>query len=147
MENDSGKKPLSNIPFGILQSMQKQTAITDEDLERLQQKVRVHGPALHAHPESIKPIIPKDEQLPGTIVTPVPTMLQKPAIMSYAIEGHVIQVPLDSVGAGIQLFYTLLAFVWGQDKKIAKILKQFDFKFLDANNVQIYPPLKKNAKK
>jgi hypothetical protein len=68
-------------------------------------------------------------------------------MLSYAIEGHVIQVPLDGVSAGIQLLYTLLAFVWGKDKRIAKILKQFDFKFFDANNIQVYPPLKKNVKK
>jgi hypothetical protein len=150
MENDkSNEKPksgvLSNIPPGIIISMQKQTAITDQDLDSLRDKVVKHGPALRANPSSIVPNLPEEEHLPNR-PSPVAPIPQKPATMSYAIEGHVIEIPLDNVSAAIGLFYTLLAFVWSKDKAVAKILKQFDFKFFDANRKQIYPPIKKNVK-
>ena len=144
MENNFSKQALSHIPFDIFQSMGKETAITESDMQKLQEKVHKHGPALYANPESIRPNIPKEEQLPDTPKILAPIRAQpKPATMSYAIEGHVIEVPLDSTGAAIQMFYTLLAFVWGKDKKVAKILKQFDFKFYDVNGVMIYPAKKK----
>lgn len=151
MENEFRKQALSHIPFDIIKSMEKETAITEADMKRLHEKVRTSGPALHNAPESITPVIPKGGTLAPEIAPSIPPItsvvpdaLQKPAIMSYAIEGHVINVPVDDAGAAIQLFYTLLAFVWSKDKKVAKILKQFDFKFFDANNVQIYPA--KNVK-
>jgi hypothetical protein len=146
MENDFTKKALSHIPFDVLYSMEKETATTEEDFQRLQEKVRRHGPALRANPESIRPHVPKNELLPSTPEPSLPVAAQKLATMSYAIDGHVITVPLDDVGAAVMLFYTLLAFVWSKDKKIAKILKQFNFRFMDANGVQLYPPVK-NAKK
>lgn len=149
--NNFKKKAVSHIPFDVLLSMEKQTAIQADDLKRLQEKVIKHGPALHANPSSIIPNVPVEERLPGTpssIPAPMPTPIQQPTMLSYAINGHVVQVPAnDEHGAAIMLFYTLLAFVWGKDKNVAKILKQFDFKFFDANKKQVYPPVNAKTKK
>jgi hypothetical protein len=143
MEN---KKPgnfreaaLSHIPPDLIKAMQQKAEITPEDLQKLHDQVLLKGPAIHAAMPGAKAPLPS----PGVPTANVPSA---PAFLSYAIEGHVINVPLDSAGAAITLFYTLLAFVWGNDKKVAKILKQFDFKFFDANQNQIYPKKgKKNA--
>lgn len=142
MEN---KKPtnfkeaaLSHIPFDIIKSMEKHTEISGKDLEKLHDEILLKGPAIHAQVPGVKAPLP---------VAPVAPAPQKPAFLSYAIEGHVINVPLDNVNAAIMLFYTLLSLVWSKDKKVAKILKQFDFKFFDANNVQLYPKVKRNGRK
>jgi|SRR5665213_206444 len=132
---------LSHIPFDIIKSMETHTAIKEEDYKSLQDTVLKKGPIIQANIPGHAPVT----ALPAAPVTDLP--YQTPAFLSYAIEGHVINVPLDNVGAAITLFYTLLSLVWGKDKKIAKILKKFDFKFFDANKNQIYPPLKKNARK
>lgn len=133
--NNFKEAALSHIPPGIIDSMLKQTAVSEKDLQELHDVVLKRGPEIHANiPGNKAPIsLPKPEAA-------------KPATLSYAIEGHVIAVPLDSAGAAIQLFYTLLAFVWSTDKKVAKILKQFDFKFYDANGKQIYPKVKSGKK-
>lgn len=138
---------LSHIPPGFLESMQKQVAVNEEDMKRLHDKVVKHGPALHANPTSIVPKLTSGEQLPQeTTPVPVPQPPQ-PATMSYAIDGHVINVPKEDVGAAIMMFYTLVALVWSKDKHVAKILKQFNFKFFDANQNQIYPPVKNGKDK
>lgn len=128
--NTFKKAALSHIPNNILASMEKQTAIREDDFKKLQEKILEHGPTLHAQTFENKQDI------------------ANPKFMSYVINDHVVQVPLnDEIGAAVTLFYTLLAFVWGKDKQIAKILKQFNFKFFDINQVQVYPPLKKDVKK
>lgn len=133
---------LSHIPFDIIKSMETHTAINEGDYKSLQDTVLKKGPIIHANIPGHVPVT----ALPAAPVLDLPAAIQ-PAFLSYAIDGHVINVPLDNVGAAITLFYTLLSFVWSKDKKVAKILKQFDFKFFDANKNQIYPLLKKNARK
>lgn len=133
------KAALSHIPFDILLSMEKQTAISSADLAALQDTVLKKGPAIRA---SVPGAVPTSQSM----VAPS-TLPSQAASMSYAIDGHVINLPMDRTGAGIELFYMLLAFVWSRDKNVAKILKKVDFKFYDANNVQIFPKLKKNARK
>ncbi|MGH7974918.1 MAG: hypothetical protein ACREBR_05285 [bacterium] len=158
MENEKPKdvlkaKALSHIPFDVQLSMSKQMAVDESDLKALQEKVLKHGPALQANPSSIVPKLHPSERLPDeTSTVPVPQSgslalpAAVPAFISYAINGHVINVPTDEAGAAIMMFYTLLTFVWSKDKDVAKILKQFDFKFFDSNKQQIYPKLKRGKK-
>jgi hypothetical protein len=120
--------------------METHVSIKDEDFKSLQDAILKKGPMIQANIPSRAPV----PALPDVAPVALPA---QPAFLSYAIEGHVINVPLDSAGAAITLFYTLLALVWGKDKKVAKILKQFDFKFFDANKNQIYPKAKKRAGK
>jgi len=126
---------LSHIPFDLIHSMEQQTAVSAADLKALQDAVLKKGPAIQATIPGAQPVAPAQ-------VKP-----SQPAYMSYAIDGHVINVPVDEVGAAISMFYTLLAFVWSKDKNVAKILKQFEFKFYDSNKKQIYPKVGKSAKK
>lgn len=128
---------LSHIPFELFQSMEKHATVSETDMKALHDTVMKKGPAIQA-------------AIPGAkvpTVAPMPTANTQPAYMSYAIDGHVINVPVDEVGAAISMFYTLLAFVWSKDKNVAKILKQFEFKFYDSNKNQVYPKVGKRAKK
>lgn len=127
---------LSHIPSELIVAMQKESIVTQTDLEALDRVVRKEGPKLRAS-------IPANVQVPTQAIVETPVIPTQPASLSYAIEGHVINVPTNELGAAVVLFYTLLSLVWSKDKKIAKILKQIDFKFFDANKVQIYPKGKK----
>jgi hypothetical protein len=129
---------LSHIPFDLIHSMEQQTAVSAADLKALQDAVLKKGPAIQATIPGAQPVAP---------ATVKPALPSQPAFISYAIEGHVINVPVDDVGAAISMFYTLLAFVWSKDKNVAKILKQFEFKFYDSNKNQVYPKGGKRAKK
>lgn len=124
------KKALSHIPKDILASMTKETSVDVTGMSPLEAIYKEKG-----------------KLFPKPTDTKMPMAPEKPALMSYAIDGHVITVPTDSVGAAISMFYTLVAFVWSKDKKVAKILKQFDFKFLDSNGSQVYPIVKKRKYK
>ena len=75
--------------------------------------------------------------------SPQPTVPQQEAYVSLAVDGYVIKIPSDATKAAIVMFMYLLATVWSKDKKVAKILKQFNFQMFDANNVRIYPKGKK----
>src|ERR1035437_6631573 len=135
--NNFKEAALSHIPFELFQSMEKHATVSAADMKALHDTVMKQGPALHA-------------AVPGAQVAPVapvakPTLPAQPAFMSYAIKGHVITIPTDEVGHAIMMFYTLLALVWSADKKVAKILKQFEFKFYDVNRKQIYPKVTKHA--
>ena len=126
--NSFREAALSHIPMDVVSSMIKETAVSTDGLSALEAIARNGGAQL----------LPKK----------IDAASKSPTYISYAIDGHVISVPADQVGAAIAMFYTLLALVWSKDKKVAKILKQFGFEFFDSNKKQIYPPLrKKNARK
>ena len=137
--NNFKEAALSHIPFELFQSMEKHATVSEADMKALHDTVMKQGPALHA-------AVP-GAQVPPPAPTAKPVSPTQPAFMSYAIAGHVITLPTDEVGHAIMMFYTLLALVWSKDKNVAKILKQFEFKFYDVNRKQIYPKVTKRAKK
>ncbi len=115
---------LSHIPQNILESMQRQTAVKTDGMTGLE-AIAANGGT---------PLLPPKQEAPV-----------KNPFIAVAVDGNVINVPINPTeGAATMLLY-LLATVWSKDKKIAKVLKQFNFAFYDANGKQLYP--KKNAKK
>lgn len=129
MESDKPKNfkeaALSHIPMDIITSMQRETAIKTDGMSGLE-AIRASG---------------GDSMLPKQIDKQV-----EKASVVVAVNGQVIKVALDPTSGAVTMLLYLLATVWSKDKKVAKILKQFNFHFFDANNEQIYPPVK-NAKK
>ena len=123
--NNFKEAALSHIPMDIITSMQKQTSVKTEGLTGLEAIAASGSPTM----------LPKQ-----------PTMQAKDAHVSVAVDGKVIKVALNPTEGAVTMLLYLLATVWSKDKKIAKILKQFNFHFYDANNEQIYPPVK-NAKR
>jgi len=119
--NNFKEAALSHIPSDIIASMQRETAVKTEGMTGLE-AIRVN---------SGSPMLPKAPEMPI-----------KDASVSVAVDGKVIKVALNPTEGAVTMLLYLLATVWSKDKKIAKILKQFNFHFFDANNVQIYPPLK-----
>lgn len=129
MENNSfEKKALSHIPLDIIENMKKATAVSTDGLSPLEAIARELGkgplPIAQSH-------APQQEQF-----------------ISLAVDGNVIKVPADATKGAVVMFMYVLAAVLSKDKRIAKILKQFNFTMFDANNVQIYPKPKraKNGK-
>lgn len=117
---------LSHIPSDILLSMQRETAVKTEGMTGLE--------AIRAN--TGESMLPKQVE-----------MQVEKASAAVAVDGKVIKVALNPTDGAVTMLLYLLATVWSKDKKIAKILKQFNFHFFDANNEQIYPPVRKNAKK
>ncbi len=131
MENENKPKnfkeaALSHIPPDLVASMMKQTAIKTEGMSILE-AVAANG---------VGDMLPKK-----------PEMSIQDASVSVAVDGKVIKVAINPTDGAVTMLLYLLATVWSKDKKIAKVLKQFNFHFFDANNMQIYPPLKKNVKR
>lgn len=123
--NNFKEAALSHIPMDIITSMQKQVAVKTEGMTGLEAIRENKGESM----------LPQQAD----------TKAEKPSV-SIAVDGKVIKVALNSTDGAVTMLLYLLATVWSKDKKIAKILKQFNFHFFDANNEQIYPPVK-NAKK
>ena len=131
MENENKPKnfreaALSHIPADLVASMMKQTAVKTEGMSILE--------AVSANDA-------------GDMLPKKPEMPIQDASVSVAVDGKVIKVALNPTDGAVTMLLYLLATVWSKDKKIAKVLKQFNFHFFDANNAQIYPPLKKNVKR
>lgn len=131
MENENKPKnfreaALSHIPADLIASMTKQTAVKTEGMSILE-AVTANGA--------------------GDLLPKKPEMAIKDASVSVAVDGKVIKVAINPTEGAVTMLLYLLATVWSKDKKIAKVLKQFNFHFFDANNIQIYPPLKKNVKR
>jgi len=132
VENNKPEKPknfkeaaLSHIPDDIIRSMQASIGVKTEGMSILE--------AIRANDAGT--MLPKqvEEQVAAASTVVV-------------VNGQAIKVALEPTNGAVTMLLYMLATVWSKDKKIAKILKQFNFHFFDANNVQIYPPLK-NAKK
>jgi len=119
------KGPLSYIDADLLAMMSESTKVKTEGMTGLEAIAASGSPTM----------LPKQ-----------PTMQAKDAHVSVAVDGKVIRVALNPTEGAVTMLLYLLATVWSKDKKIAKILKQFNFHFYDANNEQIYPPVK-NAKR
>lgn len=114
---------LSHIPQDIIASMQQTTKVTTEGLTGLEAIAKNIGTEL----------LPKQPEM-------------KPQYVSLAVDGHVIKIALDPTEGAVTMLLYLLATVFSKDKKIAKILKQFNFAFYDQNGVQLYPKVKKNVR-
>lgn len=122
--NNFKEAALSHIPTDIIASMQKQVAVKTEGMTGLEAIKANTGTSFE----------PQKIELP-----PQPTMAGKDPYVSVAVNGQVVKVALDPTQGAVTMLLYLLATVWSKDKKIAKILKQFNFHFFDANNKQIYP--------
>ena len=70
----------------------------------------------------------------------------QPKYILLAVDGHVIKVSIDPTSGAVTMLLYLLATVWSKDKKVAKVLKQFNFHFFDENNIQLYPKVKRNGR-
>ena len=123
--NNFKEAALSHIPQDIIASMTKHIAVSTDGLTGLEAIARSGGPSL----------------LPQKVDAPV-----APKHISLAIDGHVIKVDRDPTNGAVTMLLYLLATVWSKDKKVAKVLKQFNFHFFDENNIQLYPKVK-NAKR
>jgi len=117
---------LSHIPQSVIDSMTRQTTVKTDGMTPLEAIAANGGPV----------VAPQKVDVP-----------QQPKYISLAVDGHVIRVSYEPTEGAVTMLLYLLAKVWSKDKKIAKVLKQFNFHFFDENNIQIYPPVKKNARK
>lgn len=118
---------LSDIPFDIQQKLMDAV------------KVETNGKGFL---EAIAKNTPEASPLP----LPKKPETPAPQYVSLAVDGHVIKVALNPTEGAVTMLLYLLATVFSKDKKVAKILKQFNFCFYDQNMVQLYPR-KKGAKK
>src|ERR1044071_3709420 len=116
---------LSHIPMDIIKSMQRETAVKTDGMTGLE-AIRASGG---------ESMLPKQVE-----------MQVEKASAAVAVNGTVIKVALNPTDGAVTMLLYLLATVWSKDKKIAKILKQFNFHFFDENNIQLYPKVK-NGKK
>lgn len=115
---------LSHIPQDIIASMAKQTSVSVDGLTGLEAiaKELGNGPL------------------------PVKSEVSKEQFITIAINNTAVKVSTDPYKGAMTLFAYLLATVWSKDKKVAKVLKSFNFSFSDANGQIIYPS-KKGKKK
>jgi hypothetical protein len=128
-ENNSFKsKALSHIPLDIQAKMLNATKVETDGM----------GSILDA----ISKLTPNSSPLP---IAPA-SAPQQEQFLSLAVDGNVIKVPADATKGAVVMFMYILAVELSKNKRIAKILKQFNFTMFDANNVQIYPPKKKGKK-
>jgi hypothetical protein len=119
-------KALSHIPKDILDSMIKETKVDTEGM----------GGILDA----VSKITPKSSPLPQKGDAPAKQYI------TVAIDSVPLKVSTDPVEGAMTLFAYLLATVWSKDKKVAKVLKAFNFSLQDANGQIIYPKQKGKKK-
>jgi hypothetical protein len=124
--NNFREAALSHIPPNLVASMIKETAIDPSGLTALEAIAKHTGTQLRPQ-EVDAPVVPK--------------------YVSLAVDGHVIKVSVNPNEGAITMLLYLLATVWSKDKKVAKVLKQFNFHFFDENNIQLYPKVKGNGSK
>src|ERR1700688_2393095 len=117
---------LSHIPQSIVDSMTRQAAVPTDGMTAIEAIAKTTGAQL----------------LPQKVDAPV-----KPKYISLAVDGHVIKVALDPTEGAVTMLLYILATISSKDKKIAKVLKQFNFHFFDENNIQLYPKVKKRDRK
>lgn len=125
MENKEPKNfkeaALSHIPPELASSMLRETTVRTEGLSPLEAIAKEVGKG------------------------PLPQKADVPAkqYVTIAVDNTAIKVSTDPFEGAMTLFAYLLATVWSKDKKIAKILKNFNFSFQDANGQIVYPKQKK----
>ena|SRR5579863_6123641 len=127
---DEEKKPtnfkdaaLSHIPPGIVENMLKATKVDTDGMGFIEAIAKNGGG--------------------GPLPLPPKTGLPEKQYVTIAIDNTAIKVSTDPFEGAMTLFAYLLATVWSKDKKVAKVLKSFNFSFADANGKIIYPKQKK----
>lgn len=123
--NNFKEAALSHIPLDIIASMTKHTAVSTDGLTGLEAIAKELGKG----PLPIKSEVSKDQ------------------FVTIAINNTALKVSTDPYQGAMTLFAYLLATVWSKDKKVAKILKSFNFSFSDANGQIIYPKVKRANRK
>jgi hypothetical protein len=118
--NSFKNKALSHIPPDLVQSMLKSTKVETEGLGSILEAIAKNVPSASPLPQ--KPEAPTQSQF-----------------VTIAIDNVAIKVPVDPFQGAMTLFTYLLATVWSKDKRIAKVLKSFNFSFSDCNGTIIYP--------
>jgi len=122
--NNFREAALSHIPQDLVASMQQSTKVEVDGLTGLEAISKTTSSKL----------LPQKPEM-------------KPQYVSLAVDGHVIKVAVDPTEGAVTMLLYLLATIFSKDKKVAKILKQFNFAFYDQNGIQLYPRQKgkKNA--
>lgn len=127
-KNDFKSKALSHIPQELISSMLNEVKVETAGMGILD------ALAKNTPKTSPLPIMPKVETVP----------IEKPSKI-IVVDGVAIKVSLDPYEGAMTLFAFLLSTVWAKDKKVAKVLKAFNFSFSDCNGEVLYP--KKKGKK
>ena len=126
--NNFKETALSHIPKGIIDSMMRQETVSVEGMSPLEAITKTLGrgplPA-----ETHVPVAPPQEQF-TTIV----------------INNTALKVSKNPYEASLTMLLYLAATVWSKDKKVAKVLKAFNFSLQDCNGAILYPPQKKVKK-
>ena len=117
---------LSHIPPELVSSMLKETAVSTDGMGFL---------------EAIAKNTPKSSPLPTAGNELIPASVP-PQFTTIAIDSIALKVPTDPWQASMVMIMFLLATVWSKDKKVAKVLKAFNFSLQDANGAIIYPKQK-----
>jgi hypothetical protein len=126
-ENNSFKnKALSHIPKSVVDSMMRQESLSIDGLSPLEAIAKTLGKG---------PLPQKSE-----------SSIQ-PQFMTIAINDVALKVPTDPWQASMTMLMYLAATVWAKDKKVAKVLKAFNFSLQDANGAILYPKQKQSKGK
>jgi hypothetical protein len=127
-ENNSFKaKALSHIPADLVQSMLQSTKVDTEGLGGILEALAKNTPSASPLPQ--KPEVPSNN------------------FITIAINDVALKVPTDPWQASMVMIMYLAATVWSKDKKVAKVLKAFNFSLQDANGATLYPKQKRGKKK
>ena len=125
-ENSSFKnKALSHIPKSIADSMMKQSSVDTNGAGSILEAISKLTPSASPFPQK-------------------PEASTKPQFMTIAIDNVALKVPTDPWQASMTMLMYLAATVWSKDKKVAKVLKAFNFSLQDANGAILYPKQKKS---
>ena len=139
--NNFKEAALSHIPPEFLVAMEKQSHISSEDMEHYNSEVKRLGPQIQAGVRNTK-LPPADQKA----IPQEPVKSQEEPFKIIAINNVAIKVPADPWQASLTMVMFLLATVWSKDKKVAKVLKAFNFSLQDCNGAILYPPQKKAKK-
>jgi len=123
--NSYKEAALSHIPKSIVDSMLRQEAVSVDGMSPLEAIAKTLGKG----------------PLPSK-----PETSTQPQFMTIAIDNVALKVPTDPWQASMTMLMFLTATVWSKDKKVAKVLKAFNFSLQDANGAILYPKQKKGKK-
>jgi hypothetical protein len=125
--NNFREAALSHIPLDIQQKMLQATKVETAGMSFL---------------EAIAKNTPSASPLP---VAPAPVPQQE-QLTTIVINNTALKVSTDPYKASLSMLLYLAATVWSKDRKVAKVLKAFNFSLQDANGQILYPPQKKAKK-
>jgi hypothetical protein len=127
-ENNSFKaKALSHIPLDIQRSMLESTKVTTEGVSGILEALAKNVPSASPLPIQ-KPEVARDN------------------FTTIVVNNTALKVSTNPYEASLTMLLYLAATVWSKDKKVAKVLKAFNFSLQDCNGAILYPPQKKAKK-